>query len=133
MEDVYKRQMLGDEIVEGGEEAAVDSVGPDDEGRGGSGDVLTGDVDGDVAGVGRGMAGGDVELGGIGGVGRAEGAGVAGDAGIELAVGGAHGEFNDRDVYKRQLLVLTERVEFPPKGCSSWPNIRCCRLGSLRG
>ncbi len=88
--------MCGDEVVKDGEEEAVGTVGADDEGGCGAGNVLRGDVDGDVAGVGRGMAGGDVEFGGVGGIGRAEGAGVAGDAGIELAVGGAHGEFNDR-------------------------------------
>ena len=75
--------------------SAVGSVGADDEGRGGAGHVLFGDVDGDVAGVGRGMAGGDDELGGIGGIGGAEGVGVAGDAGIDLAVGRAHGELED--------------------------------------
>ena len=85
----------GDEVVERGEEQRVGAVGADDEGRGGAGDILLGHVDGDLAGVGRGMAGGDDELGRIVGVGRAEGVGVACDAGVDLAVGGAHGEFGD--------------------------------------
>jgi hypothetical protein len=42
------------------------------------------------------MTAGDDELGGIVWVGRAEGAGVAHDAGIKLAVDGAHGELEDR-------------------------------------
>ena len=84
--------VLGDEVVEDGEEEVVGAVGSYDEGSDGAGDILRGNVDGDVAGVGRGVAGGDDEAGRVGGVGRAEGAGGAGDAGVELAVGGGHGE-----------------------------------------
>ena len=53
--------VLGDEVVEGGEEELVGAVGAYDEGGDGAGDVLCGDVDGDGAGVGRGVAGGDDE------------------------------------------------------------------------
>ncbi len=84
--------VLGDEVVEDGEEKLVRAVGAYDEGSDRAGDVLGGDVDGDVAGVGRGVAGGDDETGGVGGVGRAEGACVAGDAGVVFAVGGGHGD-----------------------------------------
>jgi hypothetical protein len=87
--------VLGDEIVEDGEEAAVDAVRADDEGRCGARDVLFGDVDGNVTGVGCGVAGGNQHPGGIGGVGGAEGVGVASDAGVEVAIGGAHGELDD--------------------------------------
>src|SRR5580698_6596890 len=72
---------LGDEVVEDGEESAIGTVGADDEGSCGAGDVLRGDVDGDAAGPGGGMAGGDEKFGRIGGVGGAVGVGVAGDAG----------------------------------------------------
>jgi hypothetical protein len=91
----------GDEVVEDGEEEVVGAVGADDEGGDGAGDVLRGDVDGDVARVGRGMAGGDDEAGGVGGVGCAEGAFVAGYAGIIFAVSGGHGDVGEgalRDV-----------------------------------
>ena len=44
------------------------------------------------------MAGGDDQLGGVGGVGRAEGVGLARDAGIDLAVGRFHGEVEDRSL-----------------------------------
>ena len=47
------------------------------------GTYCLGNVDGDLARVGRGMAGGDDELGGVGGIGRAEGAFVASDAGVD--------------------------------------------------
>ena len=87
--------VLGDEVVEDGEEEVVGAVGSDDEGGDGAGDVLFGDIDGDVAGVGCGVAGGDDEPGRVGGVGRAEGAGGAGDAGVELAVGGGHGDVDE--------------------------------------
>src|SRR5271163_1810088 len=49
-----------------------------------------------MANVGSGMAGGYDEFGGIGGVWRTEGPGLAGDAGINLAVGRIHGELEDR-------------------------------------
>ena len=62
------------------------------------GDVLLGDIDGDSARVGGGMAGGDDELGRVGGIGRAERVGVARDAGIDLAVGRIH-----REVVHRSL------------------------------
>ena len=88
--------VLGDEVVENGEEEVVGAVGSDDEGGDGAGDVLRGDVDGDVAGVGGGVAGGDDELGGVGGVGGAEGAFVAGDAGVVFAVGGGQGDGDER-------------------------------------
>ncbi len=84
--------MLGDQVVEDGEEEAIGAVGSDDEGSEGAGDVLRGDVDGDVASIGRGVAGGDDELGGVSWIGGAEGAGVAGDAGVVVAVGGEHGD-----------------------------------------
>ena len=87
--------VLGDEVVERGEEHAVGAIGADDERGGGAGHVLLGDIDGDLARVRRGMAGGDDELCGVVGVGCAEGALVAGDAGVEFAVGGVHGEFDD--------------------------------------
>ena len=90
-----------DKVVEDGEEEVVGAVGADDEGGDGAGDVLRGDVDGDVARVGRGMAGGDDEAGGVGGVGCAEGAFVAGYAGIIFAVSGGHGDVGEgalRDV-----------------------------------
>ena len=54
------------------------------------------DVDGDPARVRRRMAGRDHQLGGIGGIGGAERAGVARDARIDLAVGRAHREVADR-------------------------------------
>jgi hypothetical protein len=44
------------------------------------------------------VAGGDDEFGRIGKIRSAEGAGHAGDAGIDLAVGRTHGEFEDRSV-----------------------------------
>ena len=75
--------------------SAVGAVGSYDEWGDGAGDVLFGDVDGDLAGVGRGVAGGDDHLGGIVGICGAEGVGLAGDAGIDFAVGGAHGEVDD--------------------------------------
>jgi hypothetical protein len=88
--------VLGDEIVERGEEAAVDSVGPDDKRSGGSRDVLLGDIDGDVPGVRGGMTGGnDQLLRGIGGICGAKGTRLTRDAGIDLAVGRAHGELKD--------------------------------------
>ena len=79
--------MLGDEAVEGGEEQAVGSVRAYDEGRDGAWNVLFGHVDRDLPRIGRGMAGGDQEFRWIGEIGRAEGVGVACDAGIDLAVG----------------------------------------------
>jgi len=88
--DHGRKLVFGDEVVEHGEQEVVGSVGSYDEGRGGSGDILRGDVDGDVAGVGRGVAGGDEEAGRVGGVRRTEGAGIAGDAGVKLAIGGGH-------------------------------------------
>ena len=87
--------MLCDQIVEGGEQGAVGAVGADDEGGGGAGNVLRGHIDGDVTGVGSGVAGGDDKFGRVCGIGRAEGSGLAGDAGIDLAVTGTHGELDD--------------------------------------
>ncbi len=84
--------VLRDEVVEGGEEGGVGAIGSDDEGCNGAGYILFGDVDRYLSGVGCGVAGGDDEPGGIFGVGGSEGAGVAGDAGIEFAVGGVEGE-----------------------------------------
>jgi len=93
--DHGRQLVFGDEVVEDGEEEMVRAVGSYDEGRDAAGDILRGDIDGDVAGVGRGVAGGDDEAGGVGGVGRAEGAGVTGDAGVILAVGGGHGDVGE--------------------------------------
>ena len=96
--DHHRHFVLGDQIVQRGEQGPVGSVRPDDEGRGRAGDILFGDVDGNVASVGSGMAGGDDQFGGIGGICRAEGAGLARDAGIDLAVGRIHGEVEDRSL-----------------------------------
>ena len=60
-----------------------------------AGDVLLGNIHGDAARVGRGMAGGHDQLGGIVGIGRAEGAGLARDAGIKFAVRRIHREVVD--------------------------------------
>ena len=77
---------------------AVRSVRADDEWRHGAGDILLWNINRDVARVGRGMAGGDDQFGGIGGIGRAEGSGLARDAGIDLAVCGIHGELDHRSL-----------------------------------
>ena len=79
--------VFGDEAVECGEEHVVGAVGANDERGFGAGYVCLGYVDGDLARVGRGMAGGDDEFCGVGGIRRAEGAFVAGDAGVVFAVG----------------------------------------------
>ena len=84
--------VLGDEVVEDSEEERIGTVGSYDEGGDGAGDVLRGDVDGDLASVGRGVAGGDVELGGIRGVGRTEGSRVSGDSRVVFAVRRGHGD-----------------------------------------
>ena len=84
--------VLGDEVVEGGEKQGVGAIGTDEEGSGGSGNVLGGDVDGDFAGVGCRVAGGDDELGWVVRVWDTEGIGVAGDAGVVGAFGGGEGE-----------------------------------------
>ena len=86
--------MFGDEVVEDGEKEVVRAVGSYDERGDRARDVLRGDVDGDVAGVRRRATGGDEKARGVGGVRRAEGAGVAGDAGVILAVGGGHGDID---------------------------------------
>ena len=109
----------GDQIVQGREQSAVGSVRADDERRGRAGDVLLGDIHGHLAGVGSGVAGGDDQLGGVGGVGRAKGAGLARDAGIDLAVGGIHGEVEDCSFGRRPVLIrrrglwVGPRMKFP--------------------
>ena len=55
---------FGDQIVENGEEQAIGAVGADDEGRARAGNILRGDVDGDLARVRSGMAGGHDQLAG---------------------------------------------------------------------
>jgi hypothetical protein len=52
------------------------------------------------------MTAGDDEIGGIVWVGRAEGAGVAHDAGIKLAVGGAHRELETVQVVIKTGLLI---------------------------
>ena len=49
------------------------------------------------------MAGGDQEFGRVRRVRRAVGAGVAGDARVALAVGGGHGDFDDRALRDARL------------------------------
>src|SRR5205807_2675851 len=90
--DHHRHAVLCDEVVERDKERAVGAVGADDEGRGGGGVVLFWNVNGDIAVVRRGVAGGDDEFGGFGRVHGAEGVGLARDAGIDLAVGRLHGE-----------------------------------------
>src|SRR5579862_3350279 len=70
----------------------VGSVGSHDEWGFGAGDVLFRNEDSYLARVGSGMAGGDDELGGIVGIGCAEGSFVAGDSGIVLALRRLHCE-----------------------------------------
>ena len=86
--DHDRQFVLGDHAVERSEQHAIGAVGAYDERRGCAGHVCLGHIDGDLARVGRGMAGGDDELGGISWIGGAEGAFVARDAGIVFAVGG---------------------------------------------
>ena len=88
--------MFGDQVVGRGEQRAVGSIRAHDEGSDGARDILIGNIHGDAARVGCGMAGGHYQLGGICGIGSAERSRLAGDAGIELAVGGIHREPNDR-------------------------------------
>jgi len=73
----------------------VGAVGSDDEGSDAARHILRRDIDGDVAGIGRRMTRGDDEAGGVRRIGRAEGAGVAGDAGKILTVGGENGDFGE--------------------------------------
>jgi hypothetical protein len=84
--DHGRHAMLGDEVIERGEEQRVWAVGSYDEGRGRAGEILPGDVYSHAPGVGRGVAGGDHELCRVVRIGLAEGAGVAGNARVELAV-----------------------------------------------
>ena len=96
--DHHGDAVFGDQIIEGGEEVLVGAVGADDEGSLRAGDILLGDVDGNVARVGSGVTGGDDEFGVVVRIGRAEGVGFAGDAGIVFAAGGLHGEGVDGSV-----------------------------------
>ncbi len=79
--------VFGDKAVEGGEEHVVSAIGTDDERGFFVGHVRLGYIDCDLARVRCGMAGGDDQLCGVSGVGCAEGAFVAGDAGVVFAVG----------------------------------------------
>lgn len=90
--------MLGDEIVERGEQVWVWPIRTDDEGRDRACDILLGNVDRDVARVGGGMAGGDDQPARMRGIGRAEGVGIARNAGIDFAVRRIHGELIDRSM-----------------------------------
>ena len=95
--------VLGDQIIQGGEQKTVRAVGADDEWRGRSGDILFWDVDRYFASVGSGVAGGEDEFGGIGRIWRAKGAGIARDAWIKLAVGRVHGELDNRSLWHSWL------------------------------
>ena len=92
----HRHAFLRDQIVEGGEQQLVGSVGADDEWRRCSGNVLFGDIDRHTPCVGGRMAGGDHQPGGIGGLDRAKGPGHPCDARIDLAVRRAHRERRDR-------------------------------------
>jgi len=93
--DHHGRPALGDQTVEGRKQGPVGTVRADDERRCRARDVLFGSINRYPASVGTGMAGGDHQLGGVVGVRRAKGIGLAGDAGIDLAVGRFHGEVVD--------------------------------------
>ena len=69
---------MGDEVSEYREQGAIGPVRTDDEGGFGAGNILRGNVDGDVACVRSGLAGGDDEFGRIGRIRSAEGTGHAG-------------------------------------------------------
>ena len=79
--------VLGDQVVQYRKQQSVGTVSAEDKGRGCAGHVLFRNIDRDVANIRSGMAGGYDELRGVCGVGFAKGAGVACDAGVDLAVG----------------------------------------------
>ena len=93
--DHHRQLVLGYQSIERREEHVVGAVGANDERRNGARYVLFWDIDGDLARVWRRMARGDDELCGIAWVWRAECAFIASDAGVVLAVGRIHREFDE--------------------------------------
>src|SRR5260370_36325369 len=86
--------MLINEVVENEKERSVGSVRTHNERRCGSSLVLARHVDGHMPRVRSGMTRCDNQLRGIVWIGRAKRPGIAGNAGIDLAVGRVHYEFD---------------------------------------
>jgi hypothetical protein len=78
--------MLGDQIVQGGEQRPIRAIRADNERRNGAGDILLGDVNRHASQVGSRVACGDHQLSGIGGIHRAKSMGLTCNAGINFAI-----------------------------------------------
>ncbi len=102
--DHGRHPVLSDEIIQCDEQQSIGSVRSDDEGCGRAGHVLLGNIHGDSARVGSGVAR-DHQVRGVVGVDLSRRARLPSDAGINLAVSRTHREVMHRP-RRHTLLVL---------------------------